>query len=119
MAEPNEANAPEPRPNAEDPPVVGEFKPLPVRGGIALNGFARPLWDEVSPPKRLEAGKLRPGGSCLSLWWSDMERESLLVLQGVSWWLRLSTWGAWGQVCSYFERRVHRFSLASIGDRDG
>lgn len=93
-ADPNDAKAPDPRPKALEPPVVGEFKPGPVRGEIALNGFARPPWDDVSPPKRFEVENVRVGGSFLSPWWSDMDRDSLLVL----------------------ERRVHRFSLLSIGD---
>ena len=42
LADPNEANAPEPRPNADDPPVVGELRPLPVKGEMALNGLVRP-----------------------------------------------------------------------------
>lgn len=91
-ADPNDANAPDPRPNAVEPPVVGEASPAGVNGGMALNGFLPP-WEE-SPPNRLVAENVRWGGSDLSPWLSecDMDRESLLVL----------------------ERRVQRFSLLSI-----
>lgn len=41
-AEPKEANAPEPRPKAEEPPVVGDARPPGVNGGMALNGFRPP-----------------------------------------------------------------------------
>lgn len=79
-ADPKEANAPEPSPNAEEPPVVGDAKPPGVKGDIALKGF-RPPWEE-SPPKRLVAETVRWCGSDFSLLFSecDMERESLLVL---------------------------------------
>lgn len=91
-AEPKEANAPEPSPKADEPPVVGDASPPGVNGGMALKGF-RPPWEE-SPPKRLVAETVRWCGSDLSLFSEcDMERESLLVL----------------------ERRVQRFSLLSIG----
>jgi hypothetical protein len=56
-ADPKEANAPEPRPNAEEPPVVGEASPPGVDGEMALKGF-RPPWDE-SPPNRLFAENVR------------------------------------------------------------
>ena len=56
-ADPKEANAPEPSPKAEEPPVVGEASPPGVNGGIALNGF-RPPWDE-SPPNRFVADIVR------------------------------------------------------------
>lgn len=90
VEDPNEANAPDPRPNAEEPAAVGDARPLPVKGEMALKGFFPP-WEE-SPPMRRDAENVRVGASGLSLW--DMDRESLLVL----------------------ERRVHRFSLLSIGD---
>jgi hypothetical protein len=77
-ADPNEANAPEPRPKAEEPDVVGEASPLFVNGDMALKGFLPPC-DELSPPRRFEAGNVRGGGSDLSLW--DMDNESLLVLR--------------------------------------
>ena len=79
-AEPKDANAPEPRPNAVEAPAVGEASPPGGMGDMALNGL-RPPWDE-SPPGRLEAEKGRWGASDLSPWDSecDMDRESLLVL---------------------------------------
>jgi hypothetical protein len=64
VAEPNEAKAPEPRPKAEEPPIVGEARALVVSGGMALKGLRPPCEDE-SPPKRLVvAEKVRAGGSC-------------------------------------------------------
>lgn len=41
-ADPKEANAPEPSPNAEEPPVVGDAKPPGVKGEMALKGFRPP-----------------------------------------------------------------------------
>lgn len=73
LAEPNEANAPEPRPKALEAPV-GEVRPPP--GVVALK---EPFLAEegVSPPVRLlekdlESEPLVP-----------VERESLLVLRGL------------------------------------
>jgi hypothetical protein len=56
-ADPKEANAPEPSPNAEEPPVVGEASPPGVNGELALMAF-RPPWDG-SPPNRLVAENVR------------------------------------------------------------
>ena len=75
-ADPNDANAPDPRPKAEEPAVVGEARPLPVNGDMVLKGFFPPC--DESPPMRRVAENVRVGGSGLSLW--DMDRESLLVL---------------------------------------
>lgn len=82
VADPKEAKAPEPRPKAVEPPVVGDASPPGVNGEMALKGF-RPPCDE-SPPKRLVVGKVRCGGSDLSALCSecDIDRESLLVLGG-------------------------------------
>ena len=66
LAAPKDANAPEPKPKADEPAVVGDASPPPVRGEIALKGF-RPPCDDVSPPKRFEAENVRVGWSCLSL----------------------------------------------------
>lgn len=81
VAEPNDANAPEPRPNADDPPVVGDASPPVVSGATPLNGFLPPC--DESPPNRFVEGKVRWLLSALSACWSecDMERESLLVLE--------------------------------------
>ncbi len=51
--DPNDANAPEPSPNALDAPAVGEGTTF-VGGDIALKGFDFPC-DDVSPPYRLES----------------------------------------------------------------
>lgn len=77
LAEPNAANAPVPRPNAEEPAVVGEARLVLVKGEMALKGFLPPC-DELSPPRRFEAENVRDGASGLSPW--DVESESLLVL---------------------------------------
>ena len=46
LAEPKDANAPDPRPNALDAPTVGEARV--VEGDMALKGFLV-LWEELSP----------------------------------------------------------------------
>lgn len=130
LADPNDANAPEPRPNADEPAVVGDDSPGPVMGERALNGLRPPCEDE-SPPKRFVAENVRWGGSGLSLLWPElvMDRESLLVLctcrQSSR---RNGSGGGWGggelwfPQGPYFERLVHRLSLLSIGyclKRDG
>ena len=46
--EPNDANAPEPKPKAEEAPLVGEATFVVVRGAMPLNE----LPFELSPPKR-------------------------------------------------------------------
>jgi hypothetical protein len=80
-ADPKDAKAPEPSPNADEPPVVGEARPPGVSGETPLKGF-RPPCDE-SPPKRFAEGKVRCGCSDFSLCCSecDMDKESLLELQ--------------------------------------
>ena len=45
LADPNEANAPEPRPNALEAPLVGDTRPP----GVVLKGFGF-IDDGVSPP---------------------------------------------------------------------
>lgn len=57
VADPKDAKAPEPRPNAEEPPVVGEASAPGVKGGMALNGFLPPC--DESPPNRLDAENVR------------------------------------------------------------
>lgn len=51
LGAPNEAKAPEPKPNADEAFVEGDATP-PERGDIALKGFERP-W-ELSGPNRFE-----------------------------------------------------------------
>lgn len=77
LADPNEAKAPDPRPNALVAPPVGEDRPLGVV--MELNGFDFPC-DELSPPSRLERFVLRPEG--LSPWVPEpgVDKESLLEL---------------------------------------
>ena len=80
-ADPNDAKAPEPSPNADEPPVVGEARPPVVSGATPLKGF-RPPCDE-SPPNRFAEGKVRCGWSDFSVCCSecDMDKESLLELE--------------------------------------
>ena len=49
--DPNEAKAPDPSPNAEEAPAVGEAILVVVTGAMPLNGFDL-LLKEPSPPKR-------------------------------------------------------------------
>ena len=51
VAEPNEAKAPDPGPNAFEAPAEGDDTP-PVRGEMALKGFDRPC--ALSGPKRFD-----------------------------------------------------------------
>lgn len=80
VAEPNEANAPLPRPKADDAVEVGEAIPEVLNGDIALKGFGRPC-EELSP-KRFEPEKVRDEYelSPLPCSRSDTERDSLLLL---------------------------------------
>jgi hypothetical protein len=52
FADPKEANAPDPNPNALDAPAVGEANEV-AEGDMALKGFLL-LWDERSPCLRTE-----------------------------------------------------------------
>lgn len=81
VADPNDANAPEPRPNADDPPVVGEVKPPVFNGATPLKGFLPPC-DESPLPNLFAEENVRCGCSVFSFCCSecDMESESLLVL---------------------------------------
>lgn len=82
VEEPKDANAPDPSPNAEEPPVVGDASPPVVKGGMVLKGFLPPC--DESPPNRFVAENVRCGASGFSPWASecDMDRESLLLLLG-------------------------------------
>ena len=77
LAEPKEANAPEPRPKALDAPPVGEPR-APEEAVDELKGLDLPC-EELSPPNRL-ANALRPEE--LSPWAEDpaVDRESLVEL---------------------------------------
>lgn len=81
FAEPKEANAPDPRPKAVEPAVVGDASPPAVMGESALKGL-RPPWEEVSP-KRLVAEKERWGASGFPSP-LDIDSESLLVLRAAA-----------------------------------
>jgi hypothetical protein len=59
VAEPNDAKAPVPKPNAEDAPVVGEATLFVVKGAMLLNGFERPPCELSTPPKRFEPEIIR------------------------------------------------------------
>lgn len=74
MGAPNEANAPDPRPKAEEGLAVDDETP-PDSGDIALNGFERP-W-ELSGPNRLEERGIstRAPPSLLSV--PDIDSDSL------------------------------------------
>lgn len=81
FADPKEANAPEPRPNALDAPVVGDAKEV-VEGDMAPKGFLL-LWEELSP-WRLPNVKFRVGWSVEKgpplVEGTPVDSESLLVL---------------------------------------
>lgn len=79
LTDPKDAKAPEPSPNAEEPPVVGEARAPGVNGEMVLKGL-RPPCDDVAPKPFAVAENVRAGGC--SFWFSDceVERESLLVL---------------------------------------
>jgi hypothetical protein len=72
--DPKEANAPEPRPNALDAPVVGDAREV-VDGDMALKGFLL-LWEEVR-----EEGNIRSLGGRVPLVEEEpVAKESLLEL---------------------------------------
>jgi hypothetical protein len=78
LAEPKEAIAPDPRPNALEAPPPGDARLAP--GVVAgLKGFAFPC-DELSPPNRLEKEALRVALSPGPLG-PGVARESLLELR--------------------------------------
>lgn len=51
--DPKDAKAPDPRPKADEAPLVGEAAFVVVRGAIPLNGLDLLLKDPSPPPKRL------------------------------------------------------------------
>lgn len=81
LAEPKDAKAPDPRPKAEEPAVVGDASAPGVNGEMPLKGLRPPCDDVLAKPFAV-AENVRAGG--WSDGWSDCEvdRESLLVLQG-------------------------------------
>ena len=78
--EPKDAKAPEPRPNAEDAPELGE-ETLVDSGDIPLKGFDLPC-EEFSPPNRLVDVNVRGESILVLLVASELfvEMEGLLVL---------------------------------------
>ena len=50
--DPKEAKAPDPRPNADEAPLVGEATLVVVKGAMPLNGFDLLLKDPSATPKR-------------------------------------------------------------------
>lgn len=112
--DPKEANAPEPRPNAEDAPFgVGEEMFVVLRGDIPLNGLVLPP-PAVSLPKRFTVGYARAVSVLLrSLLLAEFEvdRESLLELL-----VSLSRGNTAEEHATYMERRCQRLLLLSIID---
>lgn len=76
---PNEANAPDPRPNALDAPAVGEAREV-VDCDMALKGF-RLLWEGVSPWRRVEGNIRSLEGRAPLVEEAPVARESLLELE--------------------------------------
>ena len=107
LTDPNEANAPDPKPKAEDALAEGEFV---ARGETVLKGFDFP-WEEESPIRRLLA-KLR-GESVLlpSLLSPPIDRESLLALVVVSFAQRISKEFSFSR-STYLDLRVHKFAFS-------
>lgn len=80
--EPKDANAPDPKPKAEEAPAVGEATLEVVKGVMPLREV---LPDGLSPPYRLVAEKLRePSGLPLSLVVEEVARGVLLELRVMS-----------------------------------
>lgn len=81
--DPKEANAPEPRPKAEEAPFVEGVTLLVVKGGMPLNGLDLPLVD-TSPAKRFADGYARGDSdllfSLVTLLGLEVDRESLVEL---------------------------------------
>lgn len=81
--DPKDANAPEPRPKADEAPFVEGVTLLVVNGGMPLKGLDLPL-EDTSPPKRFADGYAR-GESDLLLSFTallvlEVDRESLVEL---------------------------------------
>ena len=103
--EPKDAKAPEPRPNADEAPELGE-EILVDSGDIPLNGLDLPC-EKPSPPNRLVDVKVRGDSVLLLLLTSELlvEMEGLLVLK------------SFGQRDTpllretHFERRCHMASI--------
>ena len=105
FADPKEAKAPEPSPNAEAAPVVGDGT-FVVEVEIALKGLALP-WDDVSPPKRLAEKVRGSSGFVPSLPTLELKlvKESLLELKHPLEYALVKFRS------TYFERRCQRLSI--------
>lgn len=82
--DPNDAKAPDPRPKADEAPLVGEAAFVVVKGAMPLNGLDLLLKDPSPPPKRFAGwyGREFSGFvlSLLALLLLEVERASLLEL---------------------------------------
>lgn len=82
-ADPKEANAPDPRPKADEAPLVGEATLVVVNGDMPLNGLVLLLKDP-SPPNLFAGWYGRDPSALLvslaELLELEVERESLLEL---------------------------------------
>lgn len=105
FADPNEANAPEPRLKAFDAPTVGEAREV-VEGDMALKGFLL-LWDEVSPWRLVEGNILSVDERGPLAPEPPVVRESLLELQKCMLAFSLN-WRVAGEKSTHLERRVQR-----------
>lgn len=108
--EPKDAKAPVPSPKAEEAPVVGDATAALSAGVRELKGLALPPCEDVSPPKRFVAEKVR-GESDFKLsllpFGLEVAKESLLELEGQ----RLASDGFCMSVSSYFDLRCHKLSI--------
>ena len=108
--EPKEANAPDPRPKADDAPAVGEDMLVVVKGGMLLKGLDLPC-EDVSPPKRFAEGNARGVsvfGLSLLLLGLEVVNDSLPELA-----IQESVNSRHGreEATTYFDLRCHRLSI--------
>lgn len=83
LEEPNDANAPEPRPKAEEAPVVGEATLVVATGAMRLSGglTSDVPSDMPFPPNRLVAENVRdPSDRLFSLMLLEVVKDVLLEL---------------------------------------
>ena len=110
--DPNEAKAPEPRPKAEEAPLVGEAT-LVVKGAIPLNGLDL-LLNDPSPPNRFAGWYGREDSDLfISLFEFDVERESLLELLH-----RLRNYVIALDCGAHLDRRCHKLSMSTLQQSD-
>ena len=84
--DPKDANAPDPKPKAEDAPDVGEATLVVFKGEMALKGFDLPC-EELSPPNRFAEEYVRGESdlvlSLVLLFALGVDKESLVELSGL------------------------------------